>query len=126
MNAVHVLHVAYRKGSRGIITTTLGWVALPEDRVSEVDVIAYNSGDLLLAFPNPAPRSARLHVRLSGARHGAAHMTLATTLGQVVRSIDLPEGTEATLDLAGLSGGAYLLRVDAGGDTMSRLVWVGE
>lgn len=126
MNAVHVLHVAYPKGSRGIIVTTLGWVALPEDRVSGVDVVARDAAEMLLAFPNPAPRSARLHVRLSDASRGAAHMTLATTLGQVVRSVDLAEGAEATLDLAGLPGGAYLLRVDAAGRTMSRVVWVGE
>lgn len=126
INGLHVLHVAYPKGSHGIIVTTLGLVALPEDLVSGVDIMAHDPATMLLAFPNPVPRSARLHVRLSDASHGAARMALATTLGQVVRSVDLPDGTEATLDLAGLPGGAYLLRVDAGGDTMSRLVWVGE
>ncbi len=126
VEGLHVLHVAYPPGSRGIVVTTLGRVELPEDRTTGVSLGPLGAADTVLPFPNPVPRSGQLRLRFASPPSGPVQLTLVSALGQAVRQVDVPEAAEAIVDVVGLPGGPYVLRRTAGGRSTSSVVWVGE
>ena len=85
------------------------------------------AGGEVSVFPNPTT-TGEVTVRVSGAGNlTAAHATLLNTLGQVVAERTLPvrSGTaEQCFSTAALSKGIYLLRLQAGSQTVVRKVAV--
>ena len=77
-------------------------------------------------FPNPAHQTVTV---LVPAVRGAATVqaTLLSVLGQTVQQqqVALPTtGTRLTLDVSGLATGVYMLRLQAGSETLTRRVTV--
>ena len=86
---------------------------------SSVQTVTQNA--TLTVYPNPA--SALVNVVLASGQEGAV-LELLTAQGQMVRRLKTPTGTNhASLRIAGLPGGVYLLRVrQAGVTSTSRLM----
>lgn len=73
----------------------------------------------LAVFPNPA--SEQLTVRLGQYRAAGGQLTLANGVGQVVRRLSA-QGPQATIDLAGLPTGVYLLTLSSEAGRVSRKI----
>ena len=78
------------------------------------------ASDLLLVYPNPS-HSGQLTLRLPGLT-GAGQATLLNALGQQVLRTDLSSTAEQILSTRGLATGVYTLRVQLGGQVLTRKV----
>ena len=81
----------------------LDWASIP------TGITGSNDPNPMVVFPNPAQRE----IRVSGQDLSGQPYTLHDGLGKVVSSGRL-EKTEATIDLADLGPGTYILRVGSG------------
>ncbi|HVZ37771.1 MAG TPA: T9SS type A sorting domain-containing protein [Candidatus Kapabacteria bacterium] len=131
LTSLQILYVAYPRGSRGIIVTTLGRVALPADLVPADVTPAVNADDGTLAascsvYPNPVA-NAPLTVLLSRSFSQPVHIVITDIMGRVARTWDAAAdsgGNELHIDMSGLPAGAYMLRLAVGENNVGRIVYV--
>jgi hypothetical protein len=81
---------------------------------------AQSNTNALLVYPNPS-NTGQLTLSLSGVR-GTGTVELLNALGQAVLRQPLASATEHSLSTRGLAAGLYTLRVQAGGEVLTRKV----
>ncbi len=106
----------YNLFSYGIALVLAGTDSIPNDDPT-VSVRSGGTGSTplrLSLYPNPASHQATVSIPLSLVHRGAT-LVLRNTLGEVIRRIDVPAGSDGiTLDVADLADGLYL--IDLSGD----------
>ncbi|MBS1910664.1 MAG: T9SS type A sorting domain-containing protein [Bacteroidetes bacterium] len=137
LTALQVLHVAYPRGSRGIVVTTVGRVALPADLVPADVVPDANADDGALpatcaVYPNPVANTS-LTVLLPPSVSQPVHVVITDVMGRVARTLDAVAGTggvadteghELHIDMSGIPAGAYMVHLSVRERTFSRIVYV--
>ncbi len=102
------------------------WVGIDDIEVTTMTVAGEAAPEAALALVVPNPLAGTATVRYTAPTAEAmasATLALYSVTGRRVATLDARAGT-ATLDTRGLAAGAYVLRLDAAGETLTRLVTV--